>query len=48
MYLMIFKCYTLFKIKAVWFKEEYQKDKSWLWWKEELGMEEGNLLLSKW
>ncbi len=33
--------------KGDWFKKEHQKTKSWLWRKEELGMKEGNLLLSK-
>ncbi len=33
--------------KGDWFKKENQKAKSWLWRKEELGMKEGNLLLSK-
>ncbi len=46
MYLIIFKC-NIFQDKGVWFSKEYQKAKSWLR-KEELGMEEGNLLLSKW
>ncbi len=41
--LMIFKCNVR---KGVWFSKEYQKTKSWLW-KEELGMEEGDLLLSQ-
>ncbi len=41
MYLMIFKC-IIIQEKS----KEYQKAKSWLR-KEELGMEEGDLLLSK-
>ncbi len=44
MYLMKFKCIII--KKRVWFSKEYQKAKSWLR-KEELGMEGGDLLLSK-
>ncbi len=45
MYLITFSV-TLLKIRESG-STGMSEAKSWLWWKEELGMEEGHLLLSK-